>query len=191
MRSRNRCPNGDREGGSPQRARRCLSAWRRRRETHSRTPYPSPNPTIIAISALGVAPTSQVAALTPRALRWNRPASRETIKSHLAYVNLTDAFFKQMFYRFSKDCCEKGTPRRRTATRRYARLLWPRATLERSRRPSGIWPKKGLPHGVKPNLRLVDRISPFGHRFRLRIHGPIRPDGTCAASADYPAVACL
>src|SRR5262249_58534414 len=105
-----RLPNGDPEGGSPQRARRCLSAWRRRRETHSRTPYPSPNPTIrtIAIPALGVAPTSQAAALTPRALRWNRPASRETIKSHLAYVNLTDAFFKQMFYRFLKGLLRKG-----------------------------------------------------------------------------------
>ena len=58
--------------------------------------------------ALGVAPPSQAAALTPRALRWNRPASRETIKSHLAYVNLTDAFFKQMFYRFLKGLLRKG-----------------------------------------------------------------------------------
>jgi len=32
------------------RGRRSLSAWRRRRETHSRTPYPSPNPTIRAIT---------------------------------------------------------------------------------------------------------------------------------------------
>jgi hypothetical protein len=37
--------------------RRCLSAWRRRRDTHSRTPYPTPKPTIraIAISGIGTA----------------------------------------------------------------------------------------------------------------------------------------
>src|SRR5262249_30273378 len=34
-----------------------------------------------------------------------------------------------------------------------------------SRRASGFLLRKGLPHGVKPSLRLVDRISPFGHRF--------------------------
>jgi hypothetical protein len=34
--------------------RRCLSAWRLRRESHSRTPYPRPNPTIrtIAVSSI-------------------------------------------------------------------------------------------------------------------------------------------
>src|SRR5215472_4596456 len=28
-----------------------------------------------------------------------------------------------------------------------------------------IFAQEGLPHGVKPSLRLVDRISPLGHRF--------------------------
>src|SRR5215813_1965044 len=40
-----------------------------------------------------------------------------------------------------------------------------RAVAVRRRLVSGFLPRKGLTHGVKPSLRLVDRISPFGHRF--------------------------
>src|SRR5215472_4596454 len=50
--------------------------------------------------------------LHPRKLRWNRldPRIRQTIKSHLAYVNLTDAFFKQRFYQFQRTVAKRVRP---------------------------------------------------------------------------------
>src|SRR5262249_34889163 len=62
----NRCP--------PQRLRRCRSAWRRQRETHSRTPYPAAKPTIRAI-------TISIGQLE----NWS-----VTIRGQLTYMNLTD-----------------------------------------------------------------------------------------------------
>ena len=40
---------------------------------------------------------------------WNRmdPPLRQTIKSHLAYVNLTDALFKQTFYQFQRTVAKR------------------------------------------------------------------------------------
>src|SRR5262249_15598364 len=72
--------------------RRCLSASRLRRESHSRTPYPSAKPAIrvIAVSSIESPPIRE-----PEAM----------IKGHQTYMNLTAAFFKRMF----KQCCEKGT----------------------------------------------------------------------------------
>ena len=92
---RGRLPNGDPEGSCPPRARRCLSAWCRRRETHSRTPYPSAKPTIrmIAISSIGSRANIAGSYTHTRELRWNRtdPPLRQTIKRQLTYVNLTGA----------------------------------------------------------------------------------------------------
>src|SRR6266513_134667 len=45
---------------------RCLHAWRRRRETHSRTPYPSAKPTIRAIAIS----TSAIVRSEPPPLVW-------------------------------------------------------------------------------------------------------------------------
>src|SRR5215471_16419897 len=56
------------------RARRSRSAWRRRRETHSRIPYPNAKPTIRAIAISGI----------DQLENWN-----VTIESHLTYMNLT------------------------------------------------------------------------------------------------------
>jgi hypothetical protein len=83
-------PNGGRQraGAGAQRAnaresyvrkaasRRCLSAWRLRRESHSRTPYPSAKPIIstIAVSGIGSPPIRELEVM---------------IKSHQTYTNLT------------------------------------------------------------------------------------------------------
>ena len=85
-------------GGKPTRAHRIRVRTRRSERLQS--------------PALGIAPTSQVAALIPREMRRksNRPPLRQTIKSHLAYVNLTGAFFKQTSYRNRNGCCKEVTP---------------------------------------------------------------------------------
>src|SRR5262249_21278399 len=44
---------------------------------------------------------------------------------------------------------------------------------------------------VEPSAFAVVRFYDEIELRRLRIHAPIPPSGTCAASADYPAVACL
>jgi hypothetical protein len=73
-----------RESYAPKAAcRRRLSAWRLRRESHSRTPYPSAKPTIsmIAVSSIESPPIRE---------------PEVTIKSHQPYTTLTDAFLKQV-----------------------------------------------------------------------------------------------
>ena len=64
---------------------------------------------------------------TPRELRGGTdPPLRQTIKSQLTYVNLTDASFKRTLVIIAKECCEKGTPSLagRTPFRNLRKLDW-------------------------------------------------------------------
>jgi hypothetical protein len=57
------------------------------------------------------------------------PPLRQTIKSHLAYVNLTDALFKQTFYQFQRTAF-LGAQADFCPRRAYRMALWPtRRTL--------------------------------------------------------------
>jgi hypothetical protein len=75
-----------RESYVPKASRRCLSAWRLRRESHSRTPYPSAKPTIrtIAVSSIESPPIREL---------------EVTIKSHQTYMNLRRLLQTNVCYR--------------------------------------------------------------------------------------------